>query len=85
MPTWNRNKLSLIYDKRIKDLVIKYPRIEDGNLILNHLCCNVLKYRLLKNPPFDTFNLIEELEKRGYDIDTLRFSIEKKKEGKNDI
>ena len=78
----NDKKLSLIYDKRQKDFVVKYPLRCDGALILNHICGDVLKYNISKDYPynFDKFNLKEELEKRGYDLSTLKFSIELKKD-----
>lgn len=40
MPKHNENKLSVIYDKRQKDFVVKYPRRCDGNLALSHLMCD---------------------------------------------
>ncbi|MFE3849497.1 hypothetical protein ACFX5D_16190 [Flavobacterium sp. LB3P45] len=76
----NLEKLSLIYDKRQKDFVVKYPLRCDGALILNHLVSDVLKHKVIKEYPnqFDVFNLKDELELRGYDLSTLKFSIELK-------
>lgn len=83
MPTHNRNKLSVIYDKRQKDFVVKYPRKCDGSLALSHLLCVQMRFDLLKlgrsKLPYETYNFKEDLEKRGYDLSTLRFSIELKK------
>ena len=76
-------KLSLIWDKRQKDFVVKYPRQCDGNLVMGHIIGDVLKWDLGKvdnNPHnYSIFNLKNELEKRGYDTSTLKFSIEKKR------
>lgn len=84
MPGHDERKLSVIYDKRQKDFVVKYPRKCDGNLAINHLVMDVLKWE----PPYDSekeypfnfkaFKFIEELERRGYDIETLKFSIKLK-------
>jgi hypothetical protein len=86
MAKHSHNKLSLIYDKRQKDFVFKYPHRCDGILIVNHICGDVLKHVMPseKNPPFnfEVFNLAEELDRRGYDTTTLRFSIELKPENR---
>ena len=84
MAKYNEEKLSIIYDKRQKDFIVKYPRRCDGNLALTHLVGNILKYKIpiagVEYPyNFDKTNFIEELEKRGYDPKTLKFSIELKK------
>ena len=84
----NINKLSIIFDKRQKDFVFKYPRRCDGALITNHICGDVLKHVMPseKEPPFNfkAFNLTKELERRGYDITTLKFSVELKPENRVD-
>ncbi|BAQ84260.1 hypothetical protein [uncultured Mediterranean phage uvMED] len=51
----------------------------DRALIMNIFCSKRLQMgsKLLSRYEFDP-SLIDELEKRGYDIDTLKFSIEKK-------
>lgn len=84
MAKYNKEKLSLIYDKRQKDFIVKYPRRCDGNLLMCHILNNKLEWRIpTKKKPYphnwDTTNFIEELEKRGYDPKTLKFSIELKK------
>lgn len=83
----NENKLSVIYDKKQKDFVVKYPKKCDGALALDHLVGDILKFRIPDNEhprPFNfaSENFIKELEKRGYDPSTLKFSIELKKENK---
>ena len=81
MPAHNENKLSLIYDKRQKDFVVKYPRRCDGALIINKLVGDVLVWDLQKTIAKERINyrvenLKEELESRGYNLSTLKFSIE---------
>lgn len=85
MAKHNERKLSLIWDKRQKDFVVKYPRRCDGALIVNTLLSDVLRWCLPdqadnKGYPYNwkKENLKEELEKRGYDLETIRFSIELK-------
>ena len=82
MATHNLDKLSVIWDKRVKDFVFKYPRRCDGSLAVNHICGDILKHvmPIEKEAPynFKKFNFIEELEARGYDVTTLKFSIELK-------
>lgn len=46
----------------------------DRALVMNTFCFGRLSWDSKQIPPF-----IEELEARGYDIETLRFSIERKK------
>ena len=84
MPSHNKDKLSIIFDKRQKDFVVKYHRSCDGALAINTICGDILKHvmPMEKEPPFNfrVFNFVEELEKRGYDTATLKFSCELKKE-----
>ena len=84
MAKYNEKKLSVIYDKRQNDFVVKYPRSCDGALAIHHLVSDTLEYRIPskeKEYPhnFEVTNFIKELEKRGYDTETLKFSIELKK------
>jgi hypothetical protein len=84
MPTYNESKLSLIYDKRQKDFVVKYPRRCDGALLLNKIVGDMLLWDFNKtitkeHPNYRVENLKDELESRGYDLTTLKFSIELKK------
>jgi hypothetical protein len=57
--------MCVFYDKLV-------PRC-DRSLVLNALCGQKLNWKQELEP-----SLIAELERRGYDLDTLRFSIEKK-------
>ena len=78
MPKHDINKLSLIWDKRQKDFVVKYPRRCDGNLIMNTIINDILKFNAMNRNFYNKFNLKEELEKRGYDLTTLKFEIKLK-------
>lgn len=83
MPKHNPDKLSIIYDKKQKDFVIKFPRKCDLHLIMNHILKDVFLWDPKKmlnweKYQYNEFNLTEELEKRGYDLKTLKFSIELK-------
>lgn len=87
MAKHNENKLSVIYDKRQKDFVVKYPRRCDGALAFHNLINDRLEWRIptkennLQYPyNWEITNFIKELEERGYDITTLKFSIELKNE-----
>lgn len=83
MARHNERKLSLIYDKREKDFVVKYPRRCDGALIMNTLVNDRMIWCVTSedNPRnWVMENISEELEKRGYDLTTIKFSIELKKE-----
>jgi hypothetical protein len=81
MSSINKNKLSVIYDNKQKDFVVKYPRRCDGALAINHLVGDILKYKIPDDEtryPYNwvSLNFIKELENRGYDVTTLKFSIE---------
>jgi hypothetical protein len=80
MGHWDENKLSVIYDKRQKDFVVKYPRRCDGALAIHHIVGDTLVYRHFNEPPYEISNFIKELEERGYDVTTLKFSIKLKKQ-----
>jgi hypothetical protein len=64
-----------------EDMCIFYgdnvPRC-DRALVMNALCCERQHTDLSTMRPKFEPSLIDELEKRGYDLDTLRFSIERK-------
>jgi len=85
MPKHNERKLSLIWDKRQKDFIVKYPLRCDGALIMSAIVSDNLKWCLPddadnKSYPYNwkKENIKDELEKRGYDLTTLKFSIELK-------
>lgn len=81
MPKRNPNKLTAVWDARQKDFLVKYPRRCDGSLLMYHLLSDVMLHDFLKKEGdrgYTTFNLKKELEDRGYDLKTLKFSIELK-------
>lgn len=75
------NKLEIKWSKKEKDLMIHYPRRCDGVLIAHHICEKVCVFDFIgyaegKKYPYEEFHFIDELKRRGYDISTLKFSIE---------
>lgn len=79
MPKYNQNKLSFSYSKQQKDFLCRYPRKCDWNLMF-YLFWDILQYDFEKKtyPNYTIFNVKKELEKRWYDLSTLKFSIELK-------
>jgi hypothetical protein len=74
------NELWVNWSKREHDIQAHYPRSCDGNLLLNFFCTERLHYSIKQIGAVETGkSLIKELEERGYDITTLKFSIKKKK------
>jgi hypothetical protein len=76
-------KLSLIWDGRTKDFVATAPNGQDRHLVFYHMLTDNLKFSLEKDlkrvsPAYDVYNFMKDLEDRGYDLKTLKFSIEKK-------
>ena len=77
----NYNKLTVRWNKRERDFHISYPRRCDGHLasavLFNKRMHPLFSQRKPGDPPwgFDP-SFIEELESRGYDTKTLRFSVE---------
>ena len=78
-----KNKLSGRWNKREKDFWVSYPESRaDGNLLLTYMGS---KRTTVKFGPSGIIytedpSLLEELDRRGYDLTTIKFSIEKKKE-----
>jgi hypothetical protein len=73
-------ELKIVWSKKEGDFLIHYPRPEDGRLINNKLIAERLEWGGVEGRDkgwlnYETFNLIDELEKRGYDIKTLKFSV----------
>ena len=78
--------LSVRWSKKENDLLISYPRPCDGSLICSRVLSTVHLHNFLPEEgerPYREFNLLKELEERGYDIKTLKISIKlkEKKEG----
>jgi len=74
------DKIVAKYSKREKDFIVSYPNKPDGILVLNHLFQDRLEYRFLRENGlnYEVVNFIKELDRRGYDPKTIKFSIEKK-------
>ena len=80
-------ELKLAWSKRERDLEIAWggegAASWDGHLLHSHFCSRPVHPRNMlddiRNLPFDATTFTQELEKRGYDLKTLKFSIQKKK------
>lgn len=78
--------LKVKWSKREEDLIIKYPRRCDGALI-NYLFGDILRWAGIDGKDkgwlnYETFNFLKELEKRGYDLTTLKFEVKLKNDVK---
>ncbi len=66
-----------------EDLCVSYghgvPRC-DRSLVMSQMTQKVMRFDNLNGKPYFEDSFIEELEKRGYDISTLIFSVQKKVE-----
>ena len=69
------NTLLIRWSKKEEDFIVYYPKIQDGGFAIDHICGNAC---CIKHPGFES-TFIKELEKRGYDLKTLKFTIRKKK------
>lgn len=92
----DENTLSAFWSKREKDIMICYPSKASGALLHHVLSGNAMRvlpkssgegltelWEIKDNPLMAVFrdkSFLEELEERGYDLTTLRFSIKKKAE-----
>ena len=78
----DRNKgLYVRWNKSEKDLMIYYPRKCDGHYVHSALCSKRCQLDLKAKsglPVEYVDSFCDELEKRGYDITTFKFSILKK-------
>jgi hypothetical protein len=61
------------WSKREKDILISFPSKPDGHLLQIYLNCERYSFDGTIMP-----SLVKELESRGYDITTLKFSIQRK-------
>jgi hypothetical protein len=82
MPKFDPTKtLKAVWSKREEDILIYSPCRPDGHLLWGTIggkvCSPDTKTPGWKGHIWEP-SLIEELEKRGYDITTLKFSIKKK-------
>lgn len=73
------NKLYMRWSKREKDLLLNYPNSPDKALTFNAFCGKTMTRDWEKKggPIVWEDSFVDELKKRGYDITTLKFSIEK--------
>lgn len=78
------NILKMKWSKRDNCLKVWFPRSCDGQLLYSafsdKLIYSHIKARDGSRFPFETENLKNELESRGYDITTLKFEIKLKTE-----
>lgn len=68
-PLKEKTELKVNWSKREGDLMFHYPDKKDGMLV---------HWAFTKNLSENTLSLLVELEHRGYDLRTLKFSIKKK-------
>ncbi len=64
-------RLMVRYDMRKKDILYYYPKSRADSRLMHWMLSN----RLTGTPGEIGKSVIEELEERGYDITTLKFSI----------
>lgn len=74
--------LSVKWSKRENDHTVSYPRRCDGAL-MNYIMGDTFIWGGIDGKDkgwlnYNRFNLLEELEKRGYDLTTLKISIKLK-------
>ena len=75
--------LSLMWDKRQKDFLIRFPRKCDGALLHSVICSKRPEINFDENRTYPisfSDSLIEELDKRGYDTKTLYLKVMMKRE-----
>ena len=77
MKKQDESTLSLSFSKKEHDFLVKYPVKCDGKMVLHHLLSNIALHNF-QGKEYEMFSFIKELEKRGYDPKTLRFSIKLK-------
>lgn len=74
----SQNTLSAYWSKKERDLMYSYPgSAVDGRLVHSVMGClrARLDYSQERPTPVYDPSFVDELEKRGYDITTLRFSV----------
>ena len=64
------NKLRVYWSKKAKDIMFYHPKSKVDARLLNHYFC----YTKLDTGGGET-TLIDELERKGFDLETLKFSI----------
>ena len=85
MPKRNPNKLMISWSEREQDFMVAYPRRCDGAMIQgrffnSEMIFDLIKYNTQKSihdlPYKNNKSIIDELKERGYDMKTMKFSIE---------
>lgn len=71
-----KDKLILKWSKKERDLVCHYPSSADGSLTFGAFTSKRHHPLPFPHGVWDG-SFVEELKKRGYDITTLKFSVEK--------
>lgn len=75
---WKETTLAAKWSKREKDVMFYYPGSKsDGHLLHCFFSYARTSFTEMQDPK--SKSLLDELEARGYDITTLKFSIKKKK------
>lgn len=76
--TWDRSKgLRVYWGKRAKDVMFEYCNKPDGHLLHDFFSYATVPSSDADGNPINV-TLLKELERRGYDLTTLKFSIKKK-------
>ncbi len=81
--SWPKDALAVRWDKRTKDFLLRWP--PGTSKADAHLMHSILFTDRFGSGPGLLPPLIEELERRGYDPATLRFSIKKKQATGNEV
>lgn len=68
--------LYIKWSKRENDLVYEYPNKTDARLLHRYMALPILNSDNTYGP-----SLFDELDRRGFDLTTLKFSIARKAEG----
>lgn len=76
--SWDRSKgLRAFWSKRERDVLYEYCNKPDGHLLHDFFSYAKVPTSDNEGNPISV-TMLEELERRGYDLTTLRFSIKKK-------
>lgn len=72
------DKLVVFWSKREGDFLIRYPSGPDGHLACRHFCSERQRWDYNTRQVVFDRSFVAELEARGYDTKTLRFSVRRK-------
>jgi len=76
MPIHKKPHLRLKWSKRENDVMIDYPRSCDGHYVHYMLGCKRYDHDPITKTRKEENSFFEELDKRGYDLTTIKFSIQ---------